>query len=140
MGLVDLGEFLISFLTFYRKLWHQTQTQCLNFLSLNNMEKVICCSKTLLSVLCTQATWTTAPSWERSFTVMQKVSSTAHTLVQSLLLNKSTHYSDCKTNIQSLMHFNNSFMCVCFPYRHLGVLSTGCVQHNGHLEGNDSFP
>lgn len=114
--------FFNTFLTLYRKLWNQTQTQCLSFLSLNNMEKVICCSKILLSVLCPQATWTTAPSWARSFTVMRKVSSTAHTLVWPLLLNKPTHYSDCKTNTLSLMHFNNAFMCVCFPNRHLGVL------------------
>lgn len=55
-----------------RKLWQQTQTSsCLN---LRSSEKAICCSKTPRSDSSTRATWISAPSLERSFSLTQKES------------------------------------------------------------------
>lgn len=77
------------------------------------MEKVICYSKMQLSVWCTQATWTTAPSSEMGFIAMQKLSSIAHILVGL----QANIFSDIKRNV-SFIHDNvNVYIFVfCFLF------------------------
>ena len=127
---------LSIFFFFFRKLWQPTQTQSSSSLSLSSMEKVTCCSKMQLSVLSTRATWTTALSSEKSFTVSQKPSSTAHTLVRlrSYIYTCLTGQQISKLPLTHVRKVN-----ICFSLQQTSwsfVIRTCAAYFNGHTEGH----
>lgn len=98
------------------------------------MEKVICCLKMQLSVWCTQATWTTAPSSEMGFIATQKLSSIARILVG---LQANTIFLTLKEMYLSFMIMLISKLLFFWQQKSWSFVIRMCAAYfNGYTEGN----